>query len=518
MRNQMKYPVGVQSFSEIRENGYVYIDKTNYVYDLTHTPAKYYFLSRPRRFGKTLLTDTFHCYFEGRRELFEGLAIDSLEKDWTEYPVIHFDLSRGKGLDEQSLTSTLNSILESNEKRLGVVGESVDLNIRVNNLIVSAYEKYGKQVVVLVDEYDAPLLDVAHDDDLLLNLRQIMRNFYSPLKGCHKYLRFVFLTGITKFSQLSIFSELNNMVNISMDDEYAAICGITDTELHTDMDDDVAMLASALKVEKTTMYSMLKEYYDGYHFSEESPDIYNPFSLLQAMDKRKIKPYWFESGTPTFMLNLLAKHNFDPTELDLIYLDITSFDVALEQSQSVYPLLYQSGYISINSYDALSELYCLGFPNQEVRLGLMKSLLQNYLGPNADMAKTVVGRMRASLLSDDIDGALRLLQTFLGTVPYCRDTHYEGHYQQMLYIIFTLLGAECRVEERTQKGRIDMVLKNTKRIFVIEIKVDESAQAALDQIEEKQYAARFALDPLPVTRVGVNFSTEERNITEWIVR
>ena len=518
MTTQKKYPVGIQSFEKIRTEGYVYVDKTRYVYDLANGAANYYFLSRPRRFGKTLLTETFHCYFDGRRELFEGLAIDSLEKDWTVYPVIHFDLSRGKLFDEQSLNIFLTHVVELNEERLGVSGVDEPLNIRIDNLIRNTYKKYNRQVVVLIDEYDAPLLDAAHDGDLLHNLRQIMRNFYSPLKGCHNYLRFVFLTGITKFSQLSIFSELNNIVNVSMLPQYADICGITEDELKTQLHRGVADLASSMDCSVDDMYAKIKEYYDGYHFCRKSSDIYNPYSLFQALEYSEIKPYWFESGTSSFILNLLAKYTFDPTGLDPIYLDITSFDVALEQSQSAYPLLYQSGYLSIKSYDSVSELYCLAFPNEEVRLGLMKSLLPNYLGANADMAKTIIGRMRALISSDDIDSALRLLQTFLGTVPYCRDTQYEGHYQQMLYIIFTLLGAECHVEEHTQKGRIDMLLKNSKRIFVIEIKVDESAQAALDQIEERRYADRFALDPLPVTKVGVNFSTSERNITEWRVK
>lgn len=374
------YPIGIQTFSEIRTNDNLYIDKTAYIYRMANSDGKYFFLNRPRRFGKSLLVSTLLSYFEGRKELFKGLAIDNLENEWAEYPVLHFDLSGGKHQEEDQLNRYLDFILKDNERRFGVECDAVDANVRLANLIASVYKKTGKQVVVLIDEYDAPLLDVVHQDERLESLRYLMRNFYSPLKQCEPMLRFVFLTGITKFSQLSIFSELNNITNISMDEAYAGICGITKEELLTQMSDDIDRLAEKLSITRENAIQQLKDNYDGYHFTYPSPDIFNPYSLLNCFSKEKIGAYWFGSGTPTFLIEMMRKFGTTPMDIgESEMADVSDFDAPTETMESIVPLLYQSGYVTIKDYDEETNLYELGIPNKEIRIGLFKSLLPNYL-------------------------------------------------------------------------------------------------------------------------------------------
>ena len=515
------YPLGIQTFSEIRTNDNLYIDKTAYIYRMANTDGKFIFLSRPRRFGKSLLVSTLQSYFEGRKELFKGLAMEKLEKEWTEYPVLCFDLSGGKHQEEDQLNRYLDYILKENEHRFDIKCDAVDANVRLANLISSVYNKMGKQVVVLIDEYDAPLLDVAHQDERLENLRYLMRNFYSPLKQCEPMLRFVFLTGITKFSQLSIFSELNNITNISMDEEYAGICGITKEELLTQMSDDIDRLAAKMSITREEAILQLTDNYDGYHFTYPSPDIFNPYSLLNCFSKEKIGAYWFGSGTPTFLIEMMRKFGTTPIEIGTREMaDVSDFDAPTETMESIVPLLYQSGYITIKGYDEETNLYELGIPNKEIRIGLFKSLLPNYLLRSSQKGKVAIAQMSVLIKKGDIDGALRLLQTFLETVPYCDNTHYEGHYQQMLYIIFALLtDYRIIVEQRTAKGRTDITLETHDHVFIMELKFDKSANEALEQIEAKRYADAFALSGKKVVKVGIAFSVkDERNITEWIIR
>lgn len=515
------YPLGIQTFSEIRTNDNLYIDKTAYIYRMANTDGKFIFLSRPRRFGKSLLVSTLQSYFEGRKELFKGLAMDRLEKEWTEYPVLHFDLSGGKHQEEDQLNRYLDYILKYNERRFDIKCDAVDANVRLANLISSVYNKTGKQVVVLIDEYDAPLLDVAHQDERLESLRYLMRNFYSPLKQCEPMLRFVFLTGITKFSQLSIFSELNNITNISMDEAYAGICGITKEELLTQMSDDIDRLAAKMSITREEAILQLKDNYDGYHFTYPSPDIFNPYSLLNCFSKEKIGAYWFGSGTPTFLIEMMRKFGTTPIEIGTREMaDVSDFDAPTETMDSIVPLLYQSGYITIKGYDEETNLYELGIPNKEIRIGLFKSLLPNYLLRSSQKGKVAIAQMSVLIKKGDIDGALRLLQTFLETVPYCDNTHYEGHYQQMLYIIFALLtDYRIIVEQRTAKGRTDITLETHDHVFIIELKFDKTAEEALEQIEAKRYADAFALSGKKIVKVGVAFNVKnERNITKWIIR
>ena len=511
------YPIGIQTFSEIINKDYLYIDKTEYVYRMTHSASKYMFLSRPRRFGKSLLTSTLKAYFEGRRELFRGLALERLETEWTEYPVLRFDMSTAKHVDKERLESELNLKLIEYENVYGRGEGEENVNQRFQGIIRRAYEQTGRQVVVLIDEYDAPLLDVVHEEKNLPVLRDIMRNFYSPLKACDPYLRFVFLTGITKFSQLSIFSELNNIKNISMLPEYAAICGITEEEMATQMDEDLDILAGRMGISREETVQKLKDNYDGYHFTWPSSDIYNPFSLLNAFADGRLDSYWFGCGTPTYLVEMLKKYSVLPQQIGGRKAMAESFNAPTERMTDIAPLLYQSGYVTIKGYSPVTQLYTLDFPNKEVRLGLMKSLLPSYLDHRTTDGLTTVALLYEAIYEERLDDALRLLQTFLSTVPYCDRTDYEGHYQQMLYIIFSLLGAYVDVEVRTPRGRVDMVMRTATTLYIVELKLNQSAKAAMQQIDLKNYPERFALCGLPVVKVGINFDMERHTLKDWMI-
>ena len=513
------YPIGIQTFERIRKEDKLYIDKTEYIYRMAHTSGTYFFLGRPRRFGKSLLVTTMQSYFEGKKELFKGLAIENLEKEWTEYPVLHFDMSGGKHMDKEQLEEYLDYRLQEEEKKWGVTKPVKGANNRLIDLINTAYEKSGKQVVVLIDEYDAPMLDVVHEKEQLDMLRNMMRNFYSPLKYSEAKLRFVFLTGITKFSQVSIFSELNNIINISMNDEYAGICGITKEELLTQMSEDIDELAKSQELTREETIAELKENYDGYHFSAKSPDVYNPFSLLNCFSTREFGAYWFSSGTPTYLIKMMRKFKVMPTNISKMYAKSSAFDAPTENMTAITPLLYQSGYLTIKGYDKFSKLYTLDLPNKEIKVGLFESLLPNYLeGMFAQNGDVAIAQMSVLIRQDNMDGALQLLQTFLGTVPYCNVTNYEEHYQQMLYIIFSLLtGYVVDVEVHTPKGRLDIVMLTHTRLYIIELKLNKNAQAALQQINLKNYAQRFALCGKPVSKVGINFDSSTGNIEDWVI-
>ena len=522
-KKQLKLcPLGMAVFSEIIEGNYLYVDKTRQVYNMTHNQGKYVFLSRPRRFGKTLLTSTLHSYFDGRRDLFKGLAIDQLEKDWIKYPVLHFDMSLGKHMDEDRLERYLGTLLENYEKIYKIEKPAADNNIRLTAIIRAAYEQTGKQVVVLIDEYDAPLLDIVHEEENLTILRNVMRNFYSPLNGCDKYLRFVFLTGITKFSQLSIFSELNNINTVSMDEEYADICGITKEELTGQLSDYIDALAEANGYTHDEMVKELTYRYDGYHFTCPSPDIFNPYSIINAFAKKQLGNYWFGSGTPTFLIEMMRKFNVAPSEIGNREVGAEEFDAPAESLTSIVPLLYQSGYLTIKNYDPISELYTLDIPNNEIKTGLYGSLLPLY-GQTGKVTDTkvsgnsVVRKIYTFIYKEDIEGALRMLQEYLLTVPYCRGAKSEGHYQQMLYIIFSLLGYYVDVEVHTADGRVDLVMRTSYALYLIELKINKSADKAIEQIELKQYDKRFSQTNLPIIKVGIDFSTKKHTLTGWVI-
>ena len=496
----------------------LYIDKTAYIYNIAAS-GKYFFLGRPRRFGKSLLVSTMQSYFEGKKQLFRGLAIEKLESEWTEYPVLHFDMSGGKHMDAEQFEQYLGYRLEEEEKKWGITMPVNGANNRLIELINTAYDKTGKQVVVLVDEYDAPMLDVVHETDCLGKLRNTMRNFYSPLKYCEPKLRFVFLTGITKFSQMSIFSELNNIKNISMDNEYAAICGITEEEMLTQMSDDIDALAQAQGIGREEAISKLKDNYDGYHFSAKSPDMFNPYSLLNCFADNEFNDYWFSSGTPTYLLNMMRKYEVMPTDvITRVEADASEFDAPTENMTTIMPLLYQSGYITIKDYNRAYNYYTLDVPNKEVKVGLTKALIPSYVTRNTLATTNTARRIAQALDKRDMDGALRLLQTFLGTIPYCENTNYEGHYQQLLFVVFSLLtDFLVDVEVHTPNGRVDIVLLTRTDLYLIELKLNKTAQEAMRQIDLKDYRQRFALCGKPVTKVGINFDAEKKTIGNWVI-
>ena len=512
-----KCPLGVQTFEKVISEDLLYVDKTQYIYSLAQN-YRYVFLSRPRRFGKSLLASTLHSYFAGKKELFKGLAVERLETEWAEHPVLHFDMSTAKHMDKETLEQELSGKLSDYEKIYGKSDPGkTKLNQRLECLIVHAYEKTGRQAVVLIDEYDAPLLDVVHEDELLPQLRQVKRNFYSPLKACDPYLRFVFLTGITKFSQMSIFSELNNLKNISMMPEYAGICGITLEELQTKLTDYVDALADNLNLTREQAVQLLGKRYDGYHFCWPSPDIFNPFSLLNALSDKRVDSYWFASGTPTYLIEMMRKFGVAPSQIGPTEAMASAFDAPTERMTSLIPLLYQSGYLTIKDYYEEDNIYVLDIPNKEIRIGLMESLLPSYVQSGFNAGLVTVSKMNRALRQGDLDGMLRLLQQYLLTIPQCDNTNYEGHYQQLLFVIFSLLGEYVDVEVRTATGRVDMVMQAFGKLYLFELKLNRSAAAAMQQINLNDYPARFSQCGLPIVKVGINFDTTTRTVSDWVI-
>ena len=513
-----RYPVGIQTFENIREGNYLYIDKTKYIVDFRNKGMKYVFLSRPRRFGKSLFASTLQAYFDGRKELFTGLAIADYEKEWVKHPVLHFDMSGAKHFDAESLKGYLDFILLPYEEIYGK-GESEDTpNKRLEGVVKRAYKQTGKKAVVIIDEYDAPLLDVVHEKENLNDLSLIMQNFYSPLKKLDPYLEFCFLTGITKFPQLSIFSELNNLDNISMYDQYSAICGISQTELTTVMKRDVEGLGKALGMSYDECLEALRNYYDGYHFSENSEDVFNPFSLIKALNAQKIGSYWFGSGTPTFLLKQLEKFNVNLTTLDGQDVVLSSFDQSPEEMTDALPLLYQSGYLTIKKYDPMFRQYTLGIPNKEVRDGLLNSLIPRYVNPHRVENDAFLLGFCKAVYRGDIEEALEHMRTYMATIPYDLENHTEKHYQTIFYLMFSFLNIYIRTEVKSAIGRADAVMHMPDTIYVFELKVDKSADEALAQIDSKDYMLPYRADGKRLVKVGISFDSKQRTIAEWKIK
>ena len=513
-----KYPVGIQTFEKIRENGYLYVDKTQYIVDFREKQMSYVFLSRPRRFGKSLFASTLQAYFAGRKELFEGLAIADYEKDWVKHPVLHFDLSGAKHFDEEGLKHYLDLQLKPYEKLYGRDDDELYPNDRLDGIVKRAYKQTGEKVVVIIDEYDAPLLDVLHEEDGLKQLRLIMQNFYSPLKKLDPYLEFTFITGITKFSQLSIFSELNNLDNISMFDQYSAICGISKTELTTQMKPDIEAMGEALGMTYEECLAELTQFYDGYHFSKNPEDIFNPFSLVKALNARDIAPYWFGSGTPSFLLKLLDKYHVNLASLEGQEAVLNSFDLSTEEMTDALPLLYQSGYLTIKKYEPMFREYTLGIPNKEVRDGLLNSLIPHYVNPRrSDNDAFLLGFCKA-VYRNDIEAALEHMRTYLATIPYDLENHSEKHYQTIFYLMFSFLNIYIRTEVKSAIGRADAVMHMPDTIYVFELKVDKSADEALAQIDEKGYMLPYYSEGKRLVKVGISFDSTQRTICEWKIK
>ncbi len=512
-----KYPIGIQSFENIRKEGYLYVDKTALVYQLVQT-GKYYFLSRPRRFGKSLLLSTLQAYYEGKKELFEGLAMASLEKDWKTYPVLLLDLNAQRYDSVDSLTSILNDTLCEWERLYGTQESETTLSLRFKGVIQRAAEKTGRNVVVLIDEYDKPMLQAIHNKELQSSYRNILKAFYGVLKSKDAYLQFALLTGVTKFSKVSVFSDLNNLMDISMDNRYATICGITEQELVTDLGEYIRDLSETLQMSYEDLLRELQERYDGYHFVENSEGLYNPFSLLNTFARKKLGNYWFETGTPTYLVELLKENHYPLEHLTYEQATADTLTGIDTVDSSPIPVLYQSGYLTIKDYDPEFETYTLGFPNKEVEEGFTRFLLPYYAHIRSGSSAFHIVNFVKEVRSGDIDGFMKRLQSFFSDTPYELVRDLELHYQNVLFIIFRLVGFYTQAEYHTSEGRVDLVIRTDQFIYIMEFKLDGTAEEALQQIEEKQYALPFASDPRRLFKVGVNFSNATRNIEKWLVR
>lgn len=523
---ERRYPIGIQTFSEIIKGGYVYVDKTDLVWKLQQY-AKFVFLSRPRRFGKSLLSSTLHSYFAGEKELFEGLKIMQLEKDWVTYPVIHLDLSRAKRQPSaEELRNVLFRILEPYCDKYGRGAYETSPGGRLDGLIRRAYEQTGRQVAVVIDEYDAPLLDRLHDKELLDALRDVMQEFYVQLKANESMIKFCFITGITKFSQLSIFSTINNLANVSMDPAFSTICGITENELDSIMAEDIRRMAEDYGCSEEEMHKKLKLQYDGYHFSRDSEGVYNPFSLLKSFQQRDLGSFWFESGTPSFLIKQMQHFRTDITAMDDIEVPSTAFDRPTEAMTTALPLLYQSGYLTIKDYERESQLYKLSIPNQEVRVGFADGLLPTYIGLEGFEVQTGFAlKFWRALKAKDLDLALREMQSYLASLPYIEGfkkkladvSNAEGFYEWSFYLIFTMLNIYVKTQVKCAGGRIDMVVYMPDTVYVMELKVNGTAKSALEQIDNKGYAIAYKTEGRQVVKAGLNFSSETKTLTDWVI-
>ena len=546
---QRKYPVGIQTFSRIIKENYLYVDKTDLVWNLAHY-ATFVFMSRPRRFGKSLLTSTLASYFEGDRDLFKGLKIMELEQAWASYPVIKLDISFAKSQqDAASLQARLMLILKDYIGKYGKDDDEVTPGGLLNGLIKRAYAKTGKQVVVIIDEYDAPLLEMMHEDDQLKDMRRVMQEFYQPLKANEGIIKFCFITGITKFSQLSIFSTINNITNVTLNPRFAAICGITDEEVRTAFAEDIANMSKAYECSPEQMYQKIKERYDGYHFASISDDIYNPFSLLNCFRDEELHDFWFATGTPTFLIQQMKHFNTDIMSLEKLEVPATAFDQPTENMKNALPLLYQSGYLTIKDYDRESEAYTLSIPNQEVRVGYVRGLLPIYTGlDDANVQMSFAFKFWKSLKNGDIEQAMREMQAYMAGIPYVEGfkkklsevAAAEGFYEYTMYLIFSMLNVYVRTQVKVWSsesrqaclngrvvtelgiakcagGRVDMVVWMPGKTYVFEMKVSGTAREALEQIDSKSYALPFKAEGREVVKIGVKFNKDTRTPEEWVV-
>ena len=513
----LKYPTGQQDFVYLRENGYVYVDKTDIIHHLVNNP-KYVFLARPRRFGKSLLLSTIETFFKGRKELFKGLAIEHLEKEWRKHPVFHLELSGMERGNFESLKDELDRQIREWEEEYGIVKTADSISSRFRDLINKSCKITGEKVVILVDEYDNPLINSLEDSRLHDRCKDLLKAVYSAIKGMDRYIRFAMITGVSRFSKTSVFSGLNNLNDISFDNRYASLCGFTLPEIRRFLWQGVEELALNKKVTPEIVVEMLKEQYDGYHFSRECPDIYNPFSLLNALDKSSIGYYWILSGAPTFLIDQLKKSGntflkiftSEETEYTLGTLDVALF--------SPVALLYQTGYLTIKSYNPESEFYTLGVPNKEVNYGLFVSLLSDYQRNEEKDNLITASAMRVALMSGEPQKFLLLLQEFYEAIPYnLHPNKYELNFEKILYSLLRLIDLDVRSEVELSNGRIDLLITTGKYVYILELKMDSTPEKALSQIREKGYTDAFRSDYRKIFLIGVNFSSESRNIDSWVI-
>lgn len=521
---RFRYPVDTDQFEEIREQGKIYVDKTDMVYDLV-SEYKYVFLARPRRFGKSLLCNTFKAYFQGQKELFEGLKIMEYEKEWKKHPVLHFDMSAMRnGSSLKDMGEILSAMLARYEQQYGATKQIDDFSNRFDQLIRHIHDTVKEKVVVIIDEYDTPMMRNLYNKEILDGLRNMLRGFYQTVKLDGAYLRFVFITGVTKFSQLSIFSELNNLYQISMIDEYSGICGITQEELNTTLRPCVEDYAEALSMTTEEAYSLLKKNYDGYHFSGNSQDVYAPFSLLRALNDRTTNHYWFESGTMTSLIEHLKHYPItNALEYDGVEVNEDEFNISCENAVTPMPLLYQSGYLTIKNYNPKIRCYTLQFPNMEVREGMIRGLMPIILRRTTSDINSLIRNMASSVFDGNISNVLAVLRSYIAKIPYDIITKEEwenkesreSFYKLLIYMAFSMLNSIVDTEVKSILGRADVVIKTDTDIFVLELKVDDTVENALAQIDSKGYAIPYEADGRKITKCGVSISSESRNIVHW---
>ena len=512
----MLYPIGIQSFEKLRKEGCVYVDKTALMYKMVKE-GNYYFLSRPRRFGKSLLISTLEAYFLGKKELFEGLAVAEIEKDWVEYPVLHLDLNTEKYDSPEVLFDKLSGSLDSWEKEYGRNESEKSLPMRFEGIIRRAKEKTGRNVVILVDEYDKPMLQAIGNEELQKAYRDTLKSFYGALKSMDACIRFALLTGVTKFGKVSVFSDLNNLEDISMSQYYYKICGSTEDELHGCFDEEIEQLAQANNQTKEQAYSRLKAEYDGYHFTYGTPGMYNPFSILWTLSERRYGSYWFETGTPTFLVELLQKADYNLEGMAHVEADSDMLGSIFNDDNPI-PVIYQSGYLTIKDYDSRFGIYKLGFPNREVEDGFMKYLLRYYTANKNTNSAFEISKFVKDIESGNAEGFMQRLQSFFAGAKFdqiAKDT--ENWFQNVVFIVTTLCGLYIEAEHQTSNGRIDLVLKTDKFIYVMELKYDGTAEEALQQIDDKGYTLPWQSDGRTVIKVGANFSSSLRRLDGWIV-
>ncbi len=517
------YTAGIADFERIRQDGRIYVDKTDLIYRITKE-SQFVFLSRPRRFGKSLLCSTLKYYFEGRKDLFEGLAIAELEKDWKQHPVLHFDMSACKNKYEISqIIDELHSQLDDQERKYKMENTKGSPGTRFKKLIQGLHEASGLKTVVILDEYDAPMLDYLHKPDMLEQVRRIMQEFYQMVKVCDKDEQFVFITGITKFSQLSIFSTLNNLSNISMEPAYSALCGITKEELLTIFDEDIQLLADEYNCSKTDMIGRLQQQYDGYHFGKKSDDIFNPFSLMNVFRSKMLDYFWFGSGTPSFLFESMRQFNTNLLELEQLQVPSSQFDVPTEGMTSALPLLYQSGYLTIKGYDFIRDVYTLDFPNAEVKVGFMDNFLARMMNLGNTNTRGFAGNFYADLYNHDIEAAMKSMQAFFASIPYLEFgekalddiTKYEAYYEVLTYVVFSIFNCRTFTQVKVARGRTDVVVFMRDAVYVMELKMRGTADEALAQIDSKDYAIPYQADGKPIIKIGIAFSQETKTVSDW---
>ena len=509
-----KIPIGIQAFSKLIEGDCVYLDKTDMIYNIANTPACF-FLSRPRRFGKSLTLSTLHEYFDGQKELFNGLKIEKLETKWEKYPVLHFDFNTGTYNTVEDVKSRISFMLSNYENIFGRNPHAASNSQRFESLVNAAASQTGKEVVVLVDEYDKPLLNNLFDEDLKKAIRAELKAFYGVLKTCDKHIKMAFVTGVTKFSKVSLFSDVNNLKDISNSIEYSTLCGATEQEIHDELDCYVKAMADYNNISKDECYKELKRWYEGYHFSEETVDIYNPFGLMKALDSKKFKEFWFESGTPTFLAELIKKHNMPLTNLENVKRTEQQLSKIDNFNDDPIPMLYQSGYLTIKGYDNFLKRYTLSMPNKEIGEAFPKFIL-NFNIHKTDGGEFDITNFIEDVYNGDYKGFMKRLTALFADSSYQIVGEAELYFQNVTYLIFKLLGFYSEAERTTSDGRIDAVVKTPQYIYVFEFKLDKPAKEALGQINSKEYALPFTADGRQLFKIGVSFSSETRKIAEWV--